>query len=131
MTGTQTAEQIKGVATVESEQPRASWQSEPCPAWCTRRHADDDHPDDRYHDSAPTQVPAILLERDAAAGPGRWSSAAGEITIITSRYVDGGDTITVIGREDLPDRQLSLTPEGAARLAEAIARHVALLELPA
>ena len=112
---------------MESEQPRASWQSEPCPAWCTRRHADDDHPDDRYHDSAPAQVPAILLERDAAAGPGRWSSTAGEITIITSRYVGGADTIIVIGREDRLDQQLSLSPEGAARLAEAIARHVASL----
>jgi hypothetical protein len=25
-----------------------------CPAWCTRRHSPDDHPEDRLHQSPPT-----------------------------------------------------------------------------
>lgn len=111
-----------------SEQARAIWQSEPCPPWCTVVHRDDDHPDDRYHDSAALQVPAIVLERDREAGPGRWVREPAEITIVTSRHADTVDVVTLIGRDDRLDQQLSLTPEGAARLADAILQHLASLD---
>lgn len=110
---------------MNDEKARAIWQTEPCPPWCTQDHRDDDHPDDRYHDSAVTRVPVILIERDHAAGPGRWEREAGEITIVTSRHADTAEVVTFIGRDDGPGQQLTLTPEGAARLAAAIARHVA------
>jgi hypothetical protein len=115
---------------VENEPARSGWPAEPCPQWCTRRHADDDHPDDRYHDSAPTTAPIVFLERDRDAGPGRWRHEAGEITIISSRHADAHETITFIGRDDRLDQQLHLTPEGAARLADAIAQHLAQLQEP-
>jgi hypothetical protein len=115
---------------VENEPARSGWTFESCPRWCTRQHDDDDHPDDRYHDSAPTTTPTIFLQRDHEAGPGRWRHEAGEITIISSRHADTDETITFIGRDDRFDQQLHLTPEGAARLADAIVRHLAQLQEP-
>lgn len=109
---------------MSSEQTLAAGRSEPCPPWCIREHHDDDHPDDRYHDSAATRVPVIFAERDHQAGPGRWAHVRGEISIITSRYVGSADVVVFIGREEQPDRQLNLTVEGAARLAEGIQRHL-------
>lgn len=115
---------------MESTKPRASWQSEPCPPWCVRVHADDDHPDDRYHDSAETQVPAILAERKPDEGPGRWVHEEAEVTIVTSRYADATEMVTFIGSGDRHDQQLSLSPESAARLAAALQRHLTSLRDP-
>lgn len=112
---------------MQSDPTRASWQSEPCPAWCVRHHQDDDHPDDRYHDSGTTEVPTLFAARDHAAGPGRWAMDSGEIMIITSRHVDSTETITFVGRDDRLGQALTMTPDSAARLAEALTRHVAAL----
>ncbi|MFI5430064.1 DUF6907 domain-containing protein [Aeromicrobium sp. UC242_57] len=112
---------------MQNDSTRANWQTEPCPAWCVRTHQDDDHPDDRYHDSEPTEIPAVFAERDRDAGPGQWTLDAGELTIITSRHVDTTETITFVGREDRLGHALTLTPDSAARLAHALNRHLALV----
>ncbi len=39
---------------------RPSWLEEECPAWCTRAHHEDDHPEDRYHQDDGTIVPSIV-----------------------------------------------------------------------
>lgn len=109
---------------MSSKNPRAAWQSEPCPAWCTQQHRDDDHPEDRFHDSVATRVPMVFAERDHEAGPGRWAHTPGEISIVTSRHAETSDVVVFIGRDEHPGQELSLTPEGAARLAVAIARHL-------
>ncbi|WP_182377222.1 hypothetical protein [Nocardioides sp. WS12] len=31
-----------------------TWLDEPCPPWCVRAHLEDDHPEDRYHQSEPS-----------------------------------------------------------------------------
>lgn len=31
-----------------------TWLDEPCPSWCARAHREDDHPEDRYHQSEPS-----------------------------------------------------------------------------
>ncbi|GAA1522683.1 DUF6907 domain-containing protein [Nocardioides humi] len=40
-----------------------TWLTEPCPAWCEREHLEDDHPEDRYHQSAVVQVPVVAGPR--------------------------------------------------------------------
>jgi hypothetical protein len=115
---------------MDDEHARAVWQSEPCPPWCSGEHHDDDHPDDRYHDSPSVQVPVTVMERDHAAGPGRWIPLPGEITIITSQHADTGEMVTFIGRADRRDQQLHLTPDGAARLAREIVQHLATINRP-
>lgn len=109
---------------MSSEQTRESWRSEACPSWCVKDHHDDDHPDDRFHDSAATRVPVIFAERDHEAGPGRWAHVPGEISIITSQHVESSEVVVFIGREDHVDQRLNLSVEGAARLAEGIERHL-------
>lgn len=109
------------------EQSRATWQAEPCPPWCVREHHDDDHPDDRYHDSEATLIPAVVAERDLPGGPGRYTRETTELAIVTSRHDDSPDLITFIGRGDRADQQLIMTPESAAHLATALTRHLALI----
>jgi hypothetical protein len=113
---------------VSSEQALATWQSEPCPSWCARVHHDDDHPDDRYHDSTQLQVPSILMERDLDAGPGQWVSVPEDLTIVSSRYDSADDIITFIGRADRHDQHLQLSPETARRLAQSILDHLDQLD---
>lgn len=31
-----------------------TWLDEPCPPWCARVHLEEDHPEDRYHQSEPS-----------------------------------------------------------------------------
>lgn len=38
---------------------RPDWQAEDCPPWCAREHLNDDHPEDRIHQSEPRAVPAL------------------------------------------------------------------------
>jgi hypothetical protein len=106
---------------------RPSWLSEPCPAWCTRSHHDDDHPDDRWHDSETTLVPVTALRRDTGAGAGRFEPEQAVVTIVTSRHVGDTVTTTFIGYGDRPHTALQLTPESAARLAEAVTRHASMV----
>ena len=42
----------------EPSQP--SWLHEPCPAWCTREHREDDHPEDRVHQDDGVVIAAVL-----------------------------------------------------------------------
>lgn len=109
------------------EQSRASWQAEPCPPWCVREHHDNDHPDDRYHDSDTTLVSAVMADRDRLGGTGRWTHETAELAIVTSRYDDTTQLITFIGRDDRPDQHLVMTPESAERLAQALIRHLAMM----
>lgn len=110
-----------------NEAARANWQSEPCPSWCVREHHDDDHRDDRYHDSETTLTPSAFALRDFDAGPGVWQVEMGEIAIVTSKHVETDTVVTFIGRDDRIGHSLTMTPETAAQLAAALTRHVASL----
>lgn len=118
---------------MSSDQARAAWQSAPCPSWCTQRHHDDDHPDDRYHDSVAVPVASTVMQRDRAAGPGQWVEVPAELTVVTSRHADPAstaETVTFIGRADRTDQQLQLSPGSAKHLAEAILEHLATIDEP-
>lgn len=106
----------------------AKWQTKPCPPWCAREHRDNDHPDDRFHDSARTVVPTIFAQPDRVAARGRWILESDDLTIVTSQHEKNATAITFIGREDRVGQELMMAPESAARLAESLLAHLATLE---
>lgn len=106
----------------------AAWQDSPCPSWCVREHNDDDHPDDRYHDSAVTEFGATVASRLPEQGPGQWQLDDADISIVTSVHACGSTAITFIGRGDDVTQSLTLTPESAEQLARSLAEHLAMLE---
>ncbi len=107
-----------------------SWQSRPCPPWCVRTHREDDHPDDRFHDSRSTRVPVVLLDRDVDAGPGRWSHDLTDLAIVVSQHDTADEVVVLVGREDDTRQQLHLSAESAARLAKALDTHLRILRPP-
>ncbi|KRB77165.1 hypothetical protein ASE01_10485 [Nocardioides sp. Root190] len=41
-----------------------TWLGESCPSWCAREHGEDDHPEDRFHQSEPSLFPAVAGSGD-------------------------------------------------------------------
>ena len=54
-----------GTRATASRAARPPWSKQPCPPWCTREHAADDHPEDRYHQSEPSILPVVAGAGDA------------------------------------------------------------------
>ena len=98
----------------------ASPHDERCPSWCVVDHQPDDHPDDRWHDSASSHVDVIVRL------PG--SAEAGELTIVTSRRFGEPDEWTFIGEADRNRQRLELSRESAQRLATALTEHLRALD---
>jgi len=78
-----------------------TWLDEQCPAWCARPHREDDHPEDRYHQSDPSIFPAV-------AGPGDQvpitaSLSPTNLSIRVGRYV--GEASAWIAVESLDEVQ--------------------------
>jgi len=96
---------------------------EPCPSWCRSNHREQRHPDDRYHDSLSEYVPALL----GRGRGGHIESTQTELLIVTSRKVGHDDTWTFIGEPDRPAQHLQLSPESAARLNDALTRHLSMI----
>ncbi|MDR6118087.1 hypothetical protein QE370_001271 [Aeromicrobium sp. SORGH_AS981] len=108
----------------QPERPR--WLHEPCPSWCAVVHADDDHPDDRHHDSAPVHVPVVLLRRgadDAATRP-----APGEVSVVRTRRCHDPEDWVVL--EESGTAHLVLDPASARRLAAALLAATGQASLP-
>ncbi|GAA1527942.1 DUF6907 domain-containing protein [Nocardioides humi] len=103
---------------------RPTWLLEPCPAWCTREHVEDDHPEDRYHSSEASVVPAIATDEDRL--PPSASADAVELIVGMTRPV--GELIEWVTIEPSLSRQprLTLTRESAQRLLDALAEQLAL-----
>lgn len=93
---------------------------ERCPIWCVVDHQPDDHPDDRWHDSASSHVDVIVRLPD--------STEASELTIVTSRRFGESDDWTFIGEPDRNRQRLELSRESAQRLATALTEHLRALE---
>lgn len=89
-----------------------SWQRDPCPSWCVVRHQEDDHPDDRVHDSSPSYVPVVLNADDEVVST--------ELLIVMSRRVDETDDWVFVGEPDRARQRLVLTPESAQRVAHSV-----------
>lgn len=78
-----------------------SWLDEPCPAWCARSHHEDDHPEDRYHQSEPSIFPAVAGPADQV--PITASLSPANLSIRAGRYV--GEVSTWIAVESLDELQ--------------------------
>ncbi|HEY3530618.1 MAG TPA: hypothetical protein VGK78_15840 [Nocardioides sp.] len=96
-------------------EPRNDKQPTPdeCPGWCARRHLQEDHPEDRLHQSPP--IHAVLM-----TGPS-WlpHDAAHRASPVVARLVQHTDSseawLEVTSEEDGAVR-LAVTPESGRRL---------------
>lgn len=93
---------------------------ERCPIWCVVDHRRDDHRDDRWHDSATSDVDVIVRL------PG--STEASQLTIVTSRRFGEPGDWTFIGEADHNRQRLELSRESAQRLATALTEHLRALD---
>lgn len=87
---------------------RPSWQRGPCPTWCSRDHQEDDHPEDRLHQSAGTVIPAMVVE-DPLATPPRMRQT--ELVVLAVQHHE----------HDTPWIRVEATEDGSPRLALAAA----------
>lgn len=94
-----------------ADPPRPSWLTGPCPAWCTRQHAEDDHPEDRYHQSQPTLAAAIAGTGDAV--PVTASLQPATLAARAGRYAD--DDLTWLVVEPLEGRPYLVITAASAR----------------
>ena len=100
------------------EESRPSWQSDPCPPWCTGEHAELDHPDDRVHRSRSMAVP-VVARRTWFEGEGiRRSAEATEFEVALSRVDGESETWLYVGAG--PALSIEVTAESADRLVVAM-----------
>lgn len=86
------------------------WLSEPCPPWCRRSHAPDDHPEDRRHQGA---AEVISVQTSSGPSPGLEVENA-ELVVHADRAV--GDHEVWIRIESLEDPKVRLhLSQGSAR----------------
>jgi hypothetical protein len=86
---------------------------DPCPSWCRRVHATDDHPDDRHHHSR------VLLVAVVTGHPTLEPDDRGEAVSVAVRLVRRvGSALTwlEILSEEGPQVRLVLTAESARHL---------------
>lgn len=100
---------------------RPSWLTEPCPSWCHVDHADQDHVDDRYHQSKQVLIPVVIPQRVADGDAGSravCAPAASEVAVLALQPVgDCSQTwVAVVGERQF----IEVTLESATRLHTAL-----------
>jgi hypothetical protein len=94
-----------------------------CPVWCRKDHAEDDHPDDRHHQSAAELVAVVtgspMLEPDELARP---ASAVARLVRRTGSDLTWVEVVS----EEGPEVRLVVTVESARRLVATLSRLLAL-----
>ncbi len=102
-----------------------TWLDEPCPPWCVRDHEEDDHPEDRYHQSEPSLFAAIAGSGDQV--PMTASLAPLTLGIHLGRHV--GETRAWVVIESLETRhpRMVLTEEAAVALQQQLEHQLARL----
>lgn len=98
---------------------RPEWLTEPCPAWCDGRHADQEMAEDRRHHSDSRVVPVIQRHVRWPRGThGAGDEVEGdELNVLAFRDVGARETWVAIAN----DRQhVEVTVESAVRLHAAI-----------
>ncbi|WP_408896238.1 DUF6907 domain-containing protein [Nocardioides sp. R1-1] len=99
-----------------------SWLDEKCPRWCARTHCEDDHPEDRYHQSE-----ATIFTARAGAGddvPLNATIRPLELCIRTGRYVGERETWIVIEALEAARPRLLVTEQSARDLLHHLDRHL-------
>lgn len=93
-----------------------TWLTEPCPPWCVREHREDDHPEDRKHESDATLFPAVVATFD----PKEERSRPCEFVVTLSRRVGAAETWLFIGEAEGGEHRILTTPASAVRLLGAV-----------
>lgn len=99
------------------------WQQEPCPPWCATEHHETDLVDDRIHDSVGAFVSAALAPRDAQP-----STEPQDLIIAAYRHFGSEHTWVYVGETVRDGMGLTLSPESAARLGQALSTFSAGIE---
>lgn len=100
-----------------------TWLVEPCPWWCARTHEEDDHPEDRYHQSEPAMLPALAGAADTV--PVTDSIESLDLLIRRGRYVGESLEWVLIEPAEAVRPRLMLTIESARLLLPHLADQIA------
>ncbi|TNM42800.1 hypothetical protein FHP29_07300 [Nocardioides albidus] len=98
-----------------------SWLTTPCPSWCRRAHGEDDHPEDRYHQSESTILVAVAGSGDTV--PVSASLVPVTLVVRVGQYPDAATWVLVEPAEGRHPR-IALSPESARDLAAALLAQV-------
>jgi hypothetical protein len=99
-----------------------TWLAETCPSWCVREHREQDHPDDRYHQSETSFVPVVAAVRDTV--PIAASMRGIDLTVWMGQYVGESLVWMVIEPDGPRTPRLILSAESAMSLSSEIAIQV-------
>lgn len=102
----------------EGQPRRPTWQQLPCPDWCERMHEEDDHPEDRYHQSEPSFIP--LTAATERTVPVTASLRNVDLLVRVGQYVDELIEWVVIEPLDMPQPRLVMTVESAHSLVRGL-----------
>jgi hypothetical protein len=101
-----------------------TWLGETCPAWCTREHREDDHPEDRRHQST---ARIIAVDVPTAAIPGETTQAV-EVAVYLDQPVAQPVRWLRVESVDSSRVRMVLTAESAHRTVDLMAQVLDLLE---
>lgn len=105
-----------------------TWLREPCPSWCAREHREDDHVEDRFHQSDPSFFPAVAGSGDAV--PLSASMRALTLGIRIGRQVGDDRTWLVVEPLDEQRPRTVLTCETARALHHHLGHQLSLADAP-
>ncbi|HWJ08411.1 MAG TPA: hypothetical protein VNS46_03490 [Nocardioides sp.] len=102
-----------------------SWAGGPCPPWCVREHGEDDHPEDRYHQSEPSILSVVAGTGDTV--PVTASLRSLTLAVRTGRYAGEELAWLVVEALEGPQPRLLLTADAARALARGLHEQLAVL----
>lgn len=100
-----------------------TWLVEPCPSWCARTHEENDHPEDRYHQSEPSILPALVGAADTVPVTDSFESL--DLLVRRGRYVGQPLEWVLIEPMEAIRPRLLLTIESARLLLPRLAEQIA------
>ena len=104
-------------------QAQPSWQSSPCPRWCSRDHEEGDSDGDRDHQSEAVYLPVIRLTRGFPHGQPPFRELVADYVVVgTFQAQNDSRPIITVGLLEDGRVNLELRDESAERLAEALRR---------
>lgn len=102
-----------------------TWLDEPCPPWCVRTHLEDDHPEDRYHQSDPSFFTGVAGDGDQV--PMTASLNPVTLGVRLGRHVGEAGAWVVIESLESRHPRLILTAEAAVALRQRLEHQLARL----
>jgi hypothetical protein len=101
-----------------------TWLGETCPAWCTREHREDDHPEDRRHQST---ARIIAVDVPTAAIPGETTQAV-EVAVYLDQPVAQPVRWLRVESVDSDQVRLTVATTSADDLLDALASQISRLD---